>query len=307
MLMAWPASPKPATRSWGAPTSPTRSSSERTRSPADSIPNLPIDLLWDDPTVAGHLNRLASFSRSDPDRPAGYRQLRQRPPAIPRCRVWTDGLIAVLDAAGSRARIGVRDDGVGTSSMLLAASHPQRVRSLILCSPYACFLEPNRPALRICASRTCRQPRGLRAQRRDGRGHGVAGAELGEGREKAALVGPLRTPRDRTGQLRHAFSQFAAPTFGPCSKHPGADAGVATTRRPPCAQRPCEDIVPRIPDARLASSRGRQRLVRWRRRRCARRGRPSSPGNAALHRRIACCRPSCSQTLSGRPSAPRTG
>jgi hypothetical protein len=26
-------------------------------------PTFPIDLLWDDPTIAGHLHRLASFSR----------------------------------------------------------------------------------------------------------------------------------------------------------------------------------------------------------------------------------------------------
>jgi hypothetical protein len=62
----------------------------------------PIDLLWDEPTVAGHLRRLASFSRliltdllgtgsSDAvpihDRPA--------------MQAWTDGLVAVLDAVGS--------------------------------------------------------------------------------------------------------------------------------------------------------------------------------------------------------------
>jgi pimeloyl-ACP methyl ester carboxylesterase len=62
----------------------------------------PIDLLWDEPAVAGHLRRLASFSRliltdllgtgsSDAvpihDRPA--------------MQAWTDGLVAVLDAVGS--------------------------------------------------------------------------------------------------------------------------------------------------------------------------------------------------------------
>ena len=36
----------------------------------------PIDLLWDDPTVAGHMRRLASFSRPDPDRPPRRRQFR---------------------------------------------------------------------------------------------------------------------------------------------------------------------------------------------------------------------------------------
>src|SRR5215213_653251 len=62
----------------------------------------PIDLLWDDPTVAGQLHRLASFSRliltdllgagSSDAIPINER---------PAMQSWTDGLLAVLDEVGS--------------------------------------------------------------------------------------------------------------------------------------------------------------------------------------------------------------
>ena len=101
----------------------------------------PIDLLWDEPTVAGHLHRLASFSRliltdllgsgsSDAvpihDRPA--------------MQTWTDGLVAVLDAVGSKCASVFAWSESGLPVMLLTASHPHRVRSLVLCSPFARFL-----------------------------------------------------------------------------------------------------------------------------------------------------------------------
>ena len=101
----------------------------------------PIDLLWDEPTVACHLRRLASFSRliltdllgtgsSDAvpihDRPA--------------MQAWTDGLVAVLDAVGSE---GVSVFAMSESAlpvMLLTASHPHRVRSLALFGPFARYM-----------------------------------------------------------------------------------------------------------------------------------------------------------------------
>src|ERR1700757_5533771 len=101
----------------------------------------PIELLWDEPTVAGHLRRLASFSRliltdllgtgsSDAvpihDRPA--------------MQAWTDGLVAVLDAVGSGCASVFAMGESALPAMLLAASHPTRIRSLVLWSPYARYL-----------------------------------------------------------------------------------------------------------------------------------------------------------------------
>jgi hypothetical protein len=77
---------------------------------ADRGPNLlfvpnapfPIDLLWDEPTVAGHLRRLASFSRLIMTDLLGVGSSDAVPiQDLPAMQAWTDGLIAVLDAAGS--------------------------------------------------------------------------------------------------------------------------------------------------------------------------------------------------------------
>ncbi|WP_422742092.1 alpha/beta fold hydrolase [Mycobacterium sp. WMMD1722] len=107
----------------------------------------PIDLLWDEPTVAGHLRHLASFSRliltdllgtgsSDAvplnDRPA--------------MQSWADGLVAVLDAVGSRCATVFGMSESGLPVLLLAGSHPQRVRSLVLHAPFARYVRgPDHP------------------------------------------------------------------------------------------------------------------------------------------------------------------
>jgi pimeloyl-ACP methyl ester carboxylesterase len=115
---------------------------------ADSGPDLlfvptatfPIDLLWDEPTVAGHLRRLASFSRliltdllgaGSSDVVAFHDS--------PAMQSWTDGLVAVLDAVASECvSVFAMSESV-LPVMLLTASHPDRVRSLVLWSPFALF------------------------------------------------------------------------------------------------------------------------------------------------------------------------
>ena len=103
-------------------------------------PNFPIDLVWDEPTVAGHLHRLASFSRLILTDLLGVGSSDSTPPNNPSMQVWTDGLVAVLDAVNSeRACVfGMTDSAL--TVMLLAATHPQRVRSVVLASPHAYFL-----------------------------------------------------------------------------------------------------------------------------------------------------------------------
>ena len=65
-------------------------------------PNFPIDLIWDEPTVAGHLRRLASFSRLILTDILGAGSSDAVPIRDnPAMQSWTDGLVAVLDAVGS--------------------------------------------------------------------------------------------------------------------------------------------------------------------------------------------------------------
>ena len=100
----------------------------------------PIDLIWDDPTVASHLRRLASFSRLilvDILGAGSSDVVRSENAAI---QAWTDGLLAVLDAVGSERASVIAVSGSALPAALLAASYPDRVRSLILWSPFARYL-----------------------------------------------------------------------------------------------------------------------------------------------------------------------
>ncbi|KAA8960464.1 adenylate/guanylate cyclase domain-containing protein [Mycobacterium sp.] len=101
----------------------------------------PIDLLWDEPTVAGHLRRLGSFSRLIMTDLLGVGSSDAVPiHDRPAMQAWTDGLVAVLDAAGCKCASVFGTAESALPVMLLAASHPQRVRSLVLFSPFARFL-----------------------------------------------------------------------------------------------------------------------------------------------------------------------
>ena len=76
----------------------------------------PIDLLWDEPTVAGHLRRLASFSRLIAHRPARYGKLRCGAGARPSCDAGVDRWAGhSARRRGDRVRVGVRDGGVDAS------------------------------------------------------------------------------------------------------------------------------------------------------------------------------------------------
>ena len=113
-------------------------------------PAFPIDLLWDEPAVAVCLRRLASFSRLILTDYLGCGSSDAVPiKEYPAMQSWTDGLVAVLDAVGSEHASIFAITGAGLPAMMLAASHPQRVRSLILWSTYARFLTAPDPVIRL--------------------------------------------------------------------------------------------------------------------------------------------------------------
>lgn len=96
--------------------------------------SFPIDLLWDEPTVAGHLQRLASFTRLILTDLLGFGSSDVVPiNERPALQSWSDGLVAVPDAVGSeRVSIFAMSESA-LPVMLLAASHPDRVRSRNRC------------------------------------------------------------------------------------------------------------------------------------------------------------------------------
>jgi len=98
-----------------------------------------VELFWDDPLTAGFLRRLASFARVViwDKRGQGLSDRTGRPPTL---EDSMDDLEAVLAAAESErpAIFGVSEGG--PMSALFAATHPERVASLVLYGTYARML-----------------------------------------------------------------------------------------------------------------------------------------------------------------------
>jgi class 3 adenylate cyclase len=98
-----------------------------------------VDVMWEEPSLARFLNRLASFSRllcfdkrgtgvSDPVPLA----------APPTLEQWMDDVRAVMDAVGSeRAALFGHGIGGGQMSMLFSATYPERTSALVLLDTYA--------------------------------------------------------------------------------------------------------------------------------------------------------------------------
>jgi class 3 adenylate cyclase len=99
-----------------------------------------VELIWDEPTVAAFFRRLASFARLVifDKRGQGLSDRVGRPPTL---EDSMDDLRAVMDAAGCErpAIFGISEGG--PMAALFAASHPERVSSLVLYGTYARMLE----------------------------------------------------------------------------------------------------------------------------------------------------------------------
>ena len=101
----------------------------------------PIDLIWDHPQFARNLRRLASFSRLIVLDIRGYGSSdRVSPRNLPAMQAWMDDILAVMEAANSRRAAVVAAQEPALPAMLLAASHPERVSSLVLVNTYARYL-----------------------------------------------------------------------------------------------------------------------------------------------------------------------
>jgi pimeloyl-ACP methyl ester carboxylesterase len=95
-----------------------------------------VELIWEEPAIARLLRRLASFSRLTvfDKRGQGLSDRLGRPPTLEESM---DDLGAVMDATGSeRAAIFGVSEG-GPMSALFAATHPERVSSLVLYGTFA--------------------------------------------------------------------------------------------------------------------------------------------------------------------------
>ena len=97
-----------------------------------------LDAMWDEPTLAAYLDRLASFARvvcfdkrgtgvSDPVPLA----------SLPTIETWMDDLTTVLDAAGIHEAAVLGDTEGGPMVAVFSASHPERVTALVLANTFA--------------------------------------------------------------------------------------------------------------------------------------------------------------------------
>ena len=97
-----------------------------------------IDLQWDEPHLSAFLKRLASFSRliTFDKRGVGLSD-RVALSELPTLEERMDDLRAVMDAAGSEraALLGISEGGA--MCLLFAATHPERVRSVLTFGSYA--------------------------------------------------------------------------------------------------------------------------------------------------------------------------
>lgn len=102
-----------------------------------------LDLVWTDPQYAKFLARLASFARLILyDKPGTG--LSDPTPRQPTIEERAADIVAVLDAAGSESAVLLGNSEGGPSSVMVAATRPERVASLVLSGTFA-VLPPSAP------------------------------------------------------------------------------------------------------------------------------------------------------------------
>jgi pimeloyl-ACP methyl ester carboxylesterase len=95
-----------------------------------------LEVMWEDPTWARFLDRLARFSRLILFDMRGV-GLSDRGPEPPSLELQRDDVGAVMDEAGSDQAIVFGGARAASMAMLFAATHPDRTKALVLYAPVA--------------------------------------------------------------------------------------------------------------------------------------------------------------------------
>jgi class 3 adenylate cyclase len=98
---------------------------------------LPIDVMWEEPRMVRFLDRLSSFCRQVWFDPRGRGMSDPLPPHSRVAEIVVEDMLAVLDFLGwaDATIIGLS----GTHEVLIAATHPERVKALVLVEPAVRF------------------------------------------------------------------------------------------------------------------------------------------------------------------------
>ena len=100
-----------------------------------------IDYYWDLDLLAEGWRRIASTNRSILFDPRGTGGSDRVPlDVLPTWEEWAEDLGAVLDAAGSETAVLIANIEAGALALLFAATHPERVKGLVLINTAARFL-----------------------------------------------------------------------------------------------------------------------------------------------------------------------
>ncbi len=94
-----------------------------------------LDLDWDDPRHAHFLERLGTMGRLIRFDKRGT-GMSDRPPGVPDLETRMHDVLAVMDAVGSEHAVLVGYTEGGPMAVMMAATHPERVQSLVL---YGCY------------------------------------------------------------------------------------------------------------------------------------------------------------------------
>ena len=98
-----------------------------------------VDVMWERPSIARYMGRLAGIGRLIVYNPRGSGVSSPVPPGTS-LQEWMDDARGVMDAAGVERAAIIGDTEGGPTAMMFAATYPERTSALVLINTFARFL-----------------------------------------------------------------------------------------------------------------------------------------------------------------------
>jgi class 3 adenylate cyclase len=226
-----------------------------------AAPVTPIDLLWDDPLAARGLRRLARHGRLmlvDLSGVGASDSVDTR--AVPAMQMWMDDIRAVLDHLDVDRATLVTNSEPSLPTLLFAATHPDRVRALVLVNPFARYLRGEASPHGLPPERAEALVAAYRAQT----GRGLVGETIAPSRAREPMFRRWLARCERLGAGPGTVSAIYSAWI-----HTDVSGALESIRAPALVLHRRDDrhardhpvhVAERIPDARLVTLRGRDNL-----------------------------------------------